>query len=80
MIRNYSRDVNDMNDKKQRFYSANEIAELLNVPASAVRRWVRIGKLKGFYLGNGRTLRVLGSDLEAYLSQSQKASSKESAE
>lgn len=55
-----------------KYLSANEVAEKLNVPAGGVRRWVREGRLRGFYFGNGRMLRILESDLEKFIQTSEK--------
>jgi excisionase family DNA binding protein len=45
------------------FLTVQEVAALLRVDASAVRRWIRKGELKSVQFGNGRTVRVPAEEL-----------------
>jgi excisionase family DNA binding protein len=47
--------------------TSNEVAELLKVHLSSVRRWSRNGKLKGYRLGRGGDWRFLRKDVLAFL-------------
>ena len=47
--------------------TSNEVAELLKVHLSSVRRWSRSGKLKGYRLGGGGDWRFLRKDVLAFL-------------
>ncbi len=44
-----------------------EVADLLKVHLSSVRRWSRTGKLKGYRLGKGGDWRFLRRDVLAFL-------------
>jgi excisionase family DNA binding protein len=47
--------------------TSNEVAELLKVHLSSVRRWSRNGKLRGYRLGSGGDWRFLRKDVIAFL-------------
>ena len=47
--------------------TSNEVADLLKVHLSSVRRWSRLGKLKGYRLGGGGDWRFLRKDVLAFL-------------
>ncbi len=47
--------------------TSSEVAELLKVHLSSVRRWSRNGKLKGYRLGGGGDWRFLRKDVLAFL-------------
>ena len=51
-------------EKKQEFYTLQEIADLLQVNVQTVRRKVREGKIKALYLG--KSYRVSRAALEEY--------------
>jgi len=55
---------------RERYLSAEDIAERLNVGSATVRKWLREGKLKG--VRAGRLWRVRESDLEAFLKGGEK--------
>lgn len=44
-----------------------EVAELLKVHLSSVRRWSRCGKLRGYRLGGGGDWRFMHKDVLAFL-------------
>ena len=58
------------NQPPERYLSAEQIAERLNVSAQSVRAWLRTGKLKG--VRAGRLWRVRESDLAAFLDQGER--------
>ncbi len=47
--------------------TSGEVADLLKVHLSSVRRWSRNGKLKGYRLGGGGDWRFLRKDVLAFL-------------
>jgi excisionase family DNA binding protein len=47
--------------------TSNEVADLLKVHLSSVRRWSRCGKLRGYRLGGGGDWRFLRKDVLAFL-------------
>jgi excisionase family DNA binding protein len=47
--------------------TSNEVAELLKVHLSSVRRWSRSGKLRGYRLGGAGDWRFLRKDVLAFL-------------
>ena len=47
--------------------TSTEVAELLKVHLSSVRRWSRTGKLKGYRLGGEGDWRFLRQDVLAFL-------------
>ncbi len=49
----------------ERFYTAEELAERLQVSVQTVRRWVKSGKLNGYK--PGKELRIRATDLEEFL-------------
>lgn len=54
-----------MENKKEEFYTVEEIAELLKVHDRTIRREIQRGKLKKVMIGN--SLRIRRDDLEEYL-------------
>jgi excisionase family DNA binding protein len=48
------------------FLTVQEVAEVLRVDASAVRRWIRNGELKAVQFGGGRTVRVPAEELRRW--------------
>lgn len=50
----------------EKYYTPEEIAELLTVSPQTVRRWVQHGKMKGVHL-NQKIIRVKESDLVDFL-------------
>ena len=50
----------------EKFYTAEQAAEILQVTAAVVREWLKGGKLKGTKVA-GRLWRIKESDLEAFL-------------
>jgi len=53
----------DINNK---YFTAEEVAEVLKVTTESVRRWIRDGKLKSVKLG-GRYIRVSQADLDEFV-------------
>lgn len=51
-------------------YSTDEVAEILSVPKSTIRLWIRNGKLTALKLG--RSYRVRESDLQVFLKEREK--------
>jgi len=47
------------------FYTPEQVAKILNVKVSTIRRWLRDGKLEGIQLG--RIWRISHSQLEAFM-------------
>jgi excisionase family DNA binding protein len=47
--------------------TSTEVADLLKVHLSSVRRWSRSGKLRGYRLGGGGDWRFLRKDVLAFL-------------
>ena len=47
--------------------TSGEVADLLKVHLSSVRRWSRNGKLRGYRLGGGGDWRFLRKDVLAFL-------------
>jgi excisionase family DNA binding protein len=47
--------------------TSSEVADLLKVHLSSVRRWSRSGKLRGYRLGGGGDWRFLRRDVLAFL-------------
>ena len=47
------------------FYTIKEVAELLKVSEGAIRKWIKLGKLKGVRLG--RIWRIRKGDFEAFV-------------
>jgi len=50
-----------------KYYSPEEIAELLNLHPATIRKWIRQGKLKAVKLG--RVWRIMEEDLQEFLNQ-----------
>lgn len=48
---------------RDNLYTVAEVAEMLNVSKSTVRRWIRAGKLTAYHVGS-RRLRIRMRDLE----------------
>ena len=51
----------------ERWYTVEEIVDLLKVHEQTVRRWLRSGDLRGVLLGRKAGYRVRASDLAAFL-------------
>jgi excisionase family DNA binding protein len=51
-----------------RFYSIDEVADLLRVSLRTVRRWIKGGKLRAHRFG--RTLRIAHDDLQKFIGES----------
>ena len=56
-------------DKKQTYYTIEEVASLLKVNPESVRRWVRSKKLPAIKLG-GKYIRIEASDLDGFIKKS----------
>jgi excisionase family DNA binding protein len=54
-----------MENKKEEFYTVEEVAEMLKVHDRTIRREIQRGKLKKVMIGN--SLRIRRDDLEEYL-------------
>lgn len=59
-----------MEDNNQKFYTTEEVAEILKVNRESVRRWVRSGKLKSMKLG-GRFIRISQKYLNDFIQKSE---------
>jgi len=53
-------------DNNNKYYTAEEVAEILKVTTESVRRWIRYGKLKSVRLG-GKYIRVSQADLDEFV-------------
>jgi excisionase family DNA binding protein len=51
--------------RREVFYTPEQVAEILNVKVSSIRRWLRDGKLEGVQIG--RMWRVSHSQLEEFM-------------
>ena len=56
-----------LRDAEEVVLTSNEVAELLKVHLSSVRRWSRSGKLKGYRLGGDGDWRFSRKDVLAFL-------------
>jgi excisionase family DNA binding protein len=54
-----------MENRKEEFYTVEEVAEMLKVHDRTIRREIQRGKLKKVMIGN--SLRIRRDDLEEYL-------------
>lgn len=54
--------------REQRFYTTNEVAQLLRVDPESVRRYVRSNKLRAVKLG-GKFIRIEKADLDRFIEQ-----------
>jgi excisionase family DNA binding protein len=54
-------------DQDNEVLTSNEVAELLKVHLSSVRRWSRSGKLRGYRLGGSGEWRFLRKDVLSFL-------------
>jgi excisionase family DNA binding protein len=54
-------------DQDNEVLTSGEVADLLKVHLSSVRRWSRSGKLKGYRLGGDGDWRFLRKDVLAFL-------------
>ena len=54
----------------EKYYSTEDIAEILGFKEKTVREWLRTGKLKGKKVG--RLWRVKESDLEEFINNAEK--------
>lgn len=59
-----------MEDINQKFYTTEEIAEMLKVNRESVRRWVRKGTLKSIKLG-GKFIRISQDHLNSFIKESE---------
>lgn len=50
-----------------RFYTIQDIVELLQVHEQTVRRWLKSGELRGTMLGRKAGYRIAGGDLRAFI-------------
>jgi excisionase family DNA binding protein len=55
----------------EKYYTPDEVGELLSVTPQTVKRWARAGKLNVVYL-NQKNMRIKESELEAFLEQQTK--------
>ena len=51
----------------ERWYTVEEIVDLLKVHEQTVRRWLRDGELRGVLLGRKAGYRIRASDFESFL-------------
>ncbi len=54
---------------EERWYTVEEIVDLLKVHEQTVRRWLRDGQLRGVLLGRKAGYRVRATDLDAFLAE-----------
>jgi len=54
----------------EKYYSTEDVAEILGFKEKTVREWLRTGKLKGKKVG--RVWRIKESDLEEFLDDAEK--------
>ncbi|MDP9355927.1 MAG: helix-turn-helix domain-containing protein [Chloroflexota bacterium] len=54
---------------EERWYTVEEIVDLLKVHEQTVRRWLRDGQLRGVLLGRKAGYRVRAADLDAFLEE-----------
>ena len=52
-------------DNNNKYYTAEEVAEILKVTTESVRRWIRDGKLKSVKL-SGKFIRISQDDLDTF--------------
>jgi len=52
---------------EERWFTVEEIVDLLKVHEQTVRRWLREGELRGVLLGRKAGYRIRESDLEVFL-------------
>ena len=53
--------------ENERWYTVEEIVDMLKVHEQTVRRWLKEGELRGVLLGRKAGYRVRASDFEAFL-------------
>jgi excisionase family DNA binding protein len=53
-------------DNNEKYYTAEEVAELLKVTTESVRRWIRDGKLRSVKL-SGKFIRISQTDLDEFI-------------
>jgi len=53
-------------DTSNKYYTAEEVAEMLKVTTESVRRWIRDGKLKSVKL-SGKFIRISQADLDEFV-------------
>jgi len=58
--------INIANMSEEKYYSINEVANMLNVAYLTVYRWIRSSKLKAYKAG--KQYRISKSDLEKFIS------------
>lgn len=56
-----------LTESRYEVLTSSEVAEMLKVHLSSVRRWSRTGKLKGYRLGGEGDWRFLRQDVLAFL-------------
>lgn len=54
MATNESHETTHPNPTRERYWTPDEVAELLRITPTAVRAWVRKGRLRGYRLGDHR--------------------------
>jgi len=57
------------NTMQETYFTAKEVAKVLNVTPATIRLWVNAGHLKGHKLGE-RSLRIHRADLEKFVQKS----------
>mgnify|MGYP001335232037 CR=1 FL=1 len=57
--------MDNNNDTSNKYYTAEEVAEILKVTTESVRRWIRDGKLKSVKL-SGKFIRISQDDLDTF--------------
>jgi len=53
-------------DNNNKYYTAEEVAEILKVTTESVRRWIRDGKLRSVKL-SGKFIRISQTDLDEFV-------------
>lgn len=54
-----------------KFYTPNDIANIMGVTERTVRDWVRKGKLKGIRLTDSKGVRISQQDLDKFIEDNQ---------
>lgn len=52
---------------ESRVYTREQVADILQVSIASVDRYIREGRLPAANLGDGRTIRITGKDLAAFV-------------
>ena len=53
--------------KTTRLYTPDQVAEILQISISTVKRWLLVGELPGIKIGPGGHWRIRSDDLAAYV-------------